>query len=491
MQFRRFFARFARKPTSTSALTIDESREAIARSYPAYSDAFVTVCVCMGSGSAGLSLASISAPLFTYAVFKTFKTMRAIGLMSGTSVDGIDVALVDLQGRDRDLKVKPIEARTVPYAPALRQRILDLASGAAISLPELADLDDAIAIAFADAANVIQEECGDVELIGSHGQTVYHQPPQYRESEALSTSADNAANPINPANSIARLGYSLQLGRGTTIAQLTGVPTISNFRAADLAAGGQGAPLVPRIDACLLGHATQTTCIQNIGGIGNVAYIPRRILPQAAAFAGWEFGDDVLGWDTGPGNLPIDLAVHHFSDGEKTYDRGGAWAATGQICQPLLDRWLSDPFFGKAPPKSTGREYFGKAFAEGCIADAQSFDLDAASTLATLSELTAASVVESYRSFLPALPDRVLLCGGGSRNTYLKERIQSRLGTTCCVQTTDEVGIDADSKEAIAFAILAYWRWYDIPGNLPNVTGAARSVVLGELHFPAFDPVSV
>jgi len=414
--------------------------------------------------------------------------MRVIGLMSGTSVDGIDVALVDLQGRDRDLKIESIEARTVPYDPALRQQILDLANGAAISLRELAELDDAIAVAFADVASAIQQDCGPVDLIGSHGQTVYHQPPQYGRADGQT---DGQTDPIAP---ISRLGYSLQLGRGETIAQRTGLPTIGNFRAADLAAGGQGAPLVPRIDACLFGHAAQNTCVQNIGGIGNVTYVPRTPSSSRArlsAFEEWEFGDDVRGWDTGPGNLPIDLAVRHFSNGETTFDRDGAWAATGTVCQPLVDRWLSDPFFARAPPKSTGREYFGMGFVTRCLDDARSFGLDAASTIATLTELTAASIAQSYRHFLPALPDRVSICGGGSRNAYLRQRLQARLGSACRVQTTDELGVDADSKEAIAFAVLAYWRWYDIPGNLPSVTGAARPVVLGEMHFPAFATAAV
>lgn len=426
--------------------------------------------------------------------------MRVIGLMSGTSVDGIDAALVDLHGGDRDLKIELIAAQTVPYSPGLRQKILEVAGGAPIALADLANLDEAIATAFAQAAIEVQANHPPAELIGSHGQTVFHQPPRFSSNPVASPASNelpHASNPDFGSHSlpVARLGYSLQLGRGTTIAQITGIPTVSNFRAADIAVGGQGAPLVPRIDACLLGHMAQTTCVQNLGGIGNVTYIPR-LRHLSSTFTKSTTSDtynplleqgfdrDIRGWDTGPGNLLIDLAVQLLSQGQQTFDRDGAWAATGRICQPLLDRWLSDPFFTQPPPKSTGREYFGLEFTENCLKDAHAFDLDPADTIATLTELTAASVADSYRRFLPALPDRVLLCGGGSRNTYLHQRIQAQLGHSCRVQTTNDVGLDADSKEAIAFAVLAYWRWHDIPGNLPSVTGAAHAVLLGDIASP-------
>lgn len=433
--------------------------------------------------------------------------MRVIGLMSGTSVDGIDAALVELHGGDHDLKIELIAAQTVPYSASLRQQILDLAGGEPIALADLADFDDAIATAFAQAAIAVQADHPPAELIGSHGQTVYHCPPRPTLNPLSSLTDDGSPHSsvpdlAPPARQLDRLGYSLQLGRGTTIAHITGIPTISNFRAADIAAGGQGAPLVPRVDACLLGHMAQTTCVQNLGGIGNVTYIPRlRHLSGTIARGTTSetynssleqgFDRDIRGWDTGPGNLLIDLAVHLLSQGQKTFDCDGAWAATGRICQPLLDRWLSDPFFAQQPPKSTGREYFGLEFTQTCLSDAHSFDLDAADTIATLTELTATSVADSYRRFLPALPDRVLLCGGGSRNTYLRQRLQAQLGSSCRVQTTDDVGLDADSKEAIAFAVLAYWRWHDIPGNLPSVTGATHSVLLGDIASPSLSGANV
>ncbi len=378
--------------------------------------------------------------------------LRVIGLISGTSVDGIDAALVEISGTTHDLQVNLIAGATYPYPADLRQQILAVGSGAALSMAEFAELDDAIAHQFAQAALTLQTGHAAADLIGSHGQTVYHRAP---------------APP--------RLGYSLQLGRGNLIAYQTGITTISNFRAADIAAGGQGAPLVPPIDACLFGHPTLSRCVQNIGGIGNVAYLPARNLGTAA----------ISGWDTGPGNMLIDLAVQHFSQGRLHYDQDGAWAATGTPCQDLVAQWLQQDFFQQPPPKSTGRELFGQDYWHQCLQDAERRSLSAADVLATLTELTAAAISQSYRNFLPQMPDQVLLCGGGSQNHYLKQRLQVYMDTIP-VLTTDEVGVNADYKEAIAFAVLAYWRQLQIPGNLPEVTGASHAVLLGDLHLGAW-----
>jgi anhydro-N-acetylmuramic acid kinase len=369
--------------------------------------------------------------------------MRVIGLMSGTSLDGIDAALVEVSGSGFDLQTTLLAGETYPYPAELRDRILAICSGAPLSLEEFAELDDAIATQFAQAALAIQTVPAD--LIGSHGQTVFHRPPNKT------------------------LGYSLQLGRGALIAHLTQIQTISNFRVEDIAAGGQGAPLVPPIDVALLMHPTLDRCVQNIGGIGNVAYLPAKSHPEIPR----------SGWDTGPGNMLIDLAVYQLSNGSQTYDADGGWAATGKPDQGLVDRWLQQDFFQQVPPKSTGREHFGQAYLDQCLQDAQ--NLSPADILATLTELTAASISHSYQIFLPKLPDQVLLAGGGSRNQFLKERIQARLGNIP-VMTTDEVGLNADFKEAIAFAVLAYWRYHGYPGNLPEVTGAKQPVLLGEIH---------
>ena len=374
-----------------------------------------------------------------------------IGLISGTSVDGIDAALMEITGTDVDINVQLLAGETYPYATELRDKILQVCAGEKLSMAELAQLDNAIAHSFAASAQAIQTNNHKATLIGSHGQTVYHQPP----------------------NGLA-IGYSLQLGRGEVIAQLTKTTTVSNFRVADIAQGGQGAPLVSRIDAFLLSSPTQHRCVQNIGGIGNLTYLPARQ-------GNWL--ESVCGWDTGPGNALLDLAVEHFTQGTETYDNQGNWARRGVVCQPLLEEWLSLDYFQAPPPKSTGRELFGVDYLNACLAASEAHNLTPADILATLTELTVGSIVHSYQNFLPQMPQEVLLCGGGSRNLYLKERLQARLKSVQ-VLTTDQAGVDADFKEAIAFGILAYWRTQNLPDNLPQVTGAKNAVPLGNIAQP-------
>ncbi|MEM1170265.1 MAG: anhydro-N-acetylmuramic acid kinase [Cyanobacteria bacterium P01_H01_bin.35] len=405
---------------------------------------------------------------------------KVIGLISGTSVDGIDVALVDVAGGQTDLQVELLAATTYPYPENLRSQILDVCGGASLSMAELAELNDAIAQEFATAALTINQKYDiKAQLIGSHGQTVYHRPPSQQ------------------------LGYSLQLGRGEVIANVTGIPTISNFRAADIAAGGQGAPLVPCVDIHLLSHPEYTRCIQNLGGIGNVTYLgsqKSKVKSQKLEFESQPFpyslqegqleevgslgsSQTVLGWDTGPSNTLLDLAVQYLSQGSKTYDQNGEWATSGRPCQELVETWLKQDFFQQKPPKSTGRELFGKDYLFNCLTDAEKYNLTTADILATLTELTAASINHSYRNFLPNLPDQILLCGGGSHNLYLKERIEKLLAPIP-IMTTAEVGVDVDFKEAISMAVLAYWRSLEIKSNLPEVTGAKAKVMLGEIHQP-------
>lgn len=374
--------------------------------------------------------------------------MIVIGLMSGTSVDGIDAALVDIQGQETDLQVKLLAGETFAYPSKLRQQILNICGGQALTTAELGTLDDEIATQFSLAAHKIQTQTA--ELIGSHGQTIYHRPPKG-----------------------SHLGYSLQIGRGELIAHLTEITTVSNFRVADLAVGGEGAPLVPKVDAYLLSHPTKARTVQNLGGIGNVAYLPPNTL------ANWQ--QQLCGWDTGPGNALLDLAVSHLTQGQQTYDHQGQWAAQGRPNQQLVSQWLQQEFFQQAPPKSTGRELFGQDYLALRWQEMEQAGLNDSDRLATLTELTVASIIHSYRQFLPQMPDQVLLCGGGSRNSYLRQRLQAEL-TSAQIMTTDEVGINGNFKEAIAFAVLAYWRIKLIPGNLPQATGASQSMLLGEIH---------
>lgn len=406
--------------------------------------------------------------------------MHVVGLMSGTSADGIDAALVEILGPPEQPRVNLLAGHTYAFDPALQQTIWSVAAGEPLPIQALADLDDGIARAFAQAAIDIQVGQPSARLVGSHGQTVYHRPLRPLPPQALSPAQARAKLGPCAADSLNGLGYSLQLGRGDAIAQLTGLPTVANFRQADIALGGEGAPLVPAVDTVLLRHPFLWRCIQNIGGIGNVTYLP----PIASA-------DPVLGWDTGPGNALLDLAVQALSNGQQSYDDNGDWAASGTICEPLVAQWLRHPFFALPPPKSTGRELFGPDFLRQCLADAQPYGLGGDALLATLTELTAASIALSYRD-LSHSPDEVLLCGGGRRNRYLVRRIQHHLPSSL-VSTTDAAHVNADYKEAIAFGVLAYWRWYGIASNIPNVTGASRAVSLGEIYLPpqeTYDRVS-
>jgi anhydro-N-acetylmuramic acid kinase len=385
--------------------------------------------------------------------------VKVIGLISGTSVDGIDAALVEVTGRESDLQVELLQGTTHPYPATIRERILAVCSGKPMSLEEIAILDDAIALEFAIAAEQIQAKYPTAELIGSHGQTVYHRPPVYQGANGKLSS----------------LGYSWQIGRGEIIANHTGITTVCNFRRADIAAGGQGAPLVSKIDACLLAHPTKHRAIQNLGGIGNVTYLPPHSQPN------WQ--ENICGWDTGPANVLIDLAVGKLTDGRETYDLDGSRAAGGTPNFKLVEKWLEADFFRKPPPKSTGRELFGTDYLARCWQDLEKENLNSADCLATITELTVASIVDSYRRFLPQMPDEILLCGGGSRNIYLRQRLQAEL-TSAEVLITDEVGINGDFKEAIAFAVLAYWRYHGISGNIYQVTGATQSELLGDIHHP-------
>ena len=380
--------------------------------------------------------------------------MYCLGLMSGTSVDSIDAALVKITGKDLDLNIEFLAGINHDYPKKVRQTILEVAGGKLLSIEKLAELDEEIALCFVEAVNQIKQNYSTIELIGSHGQTVYHRPPSEE-----------------------RLGYTLQLGRGEIIANLTKIPTVNNFRVPDIAVGGQGAPLVSKIDAYLLSDPQNYRCVQNIGGIGNVTYVPPKQEKNRES--------QIMGWDTGPGNILIDLAVQKLTNGEKTYDKNGEWAAQGNPNVDLIEQWLKQDFFQQSPPKSTGRELFGKEYLEKCWQDAQTYDLSEKDFLATLTELTAASIAHSYQQFLKHPIEEILLCGGGSNNLYLKDRIQSYFPGKTIVKTTDEVGMNSDFKEAIAFAILAYWRYVSkLPGNLPQVTGAKQKRLLGDIHHP-------
>jgi anhydro-N-acetylmuramic acid kinase len=372
--------------------------------------------------------------------------MRVIGLISGTSADGIDVALCEINGAPPRLSARILRAETFPYESSLRRRVLTACQPGAVGADELCTLNFAIGEAFAAAALTIA--AGEpVDLIGSHGQTVWHQ-----------FEADG------------RVSATLQIGEGSVIAERTGVTTVSNFRARDVAAGGQGAPLASYLDWLLLRHESEWRAAQNIGGIGNVTFLPPLSQPSA----------HMIAFDTGPGNALIDSAMQILTNGRAEYDAGGGFGAGGKPDPGLLEAWLRHPYYHMPLPKTTGREVFGTAYAEALVAEGRARGLGDADIVATLTALTAHSIANAYRDFAPAPIGEAILAGGGRHNQTLVGMLRDLL-SPMPVLTSEDVGIHGDFKEALLFAVLAHETWHNRPGCLPEQTGARHVSVLGQI----------
>ena len=360
-----------------------------------------------------------------------------LGLISGTSADGIDAALVSFEQERPHL----LAVRTHPWPDALRSEILAVAQGeTALDLDVFGRLDVALGQTFADAALALLHASGTpaaaVHAIGSHGQTVRHRP--------------TGKHP-----------FTLQLGDPATIAERCGIAVVADFRRADVAAGGQGAPLLPAVHAMLLAQPGQTRVVLNLGGIANITVL------------GADGG--VTGFDTGPANGLLDAwCLHHRGE---PFDRDGAFAATGRVDDTLLDALLADPYFALAPPKSTGREHF---HLDWLAAQPRVAPLAPADVQATLLELSARSVAEAIAHHAPDAKD-VLACGGGVHNGALMRRLGELLAP-CPLASTAAFGVDPDFLEATAFAWLARQRLLGRPGNLPTVTGARGLRQLGAIH---------
>lgn len=382
--------------------------------------------------------------------------MLLIGLMSGTSADGIDAALVEITGQGRGTRARLLHFACLPHDDAMREAILRLCDPRTATVPDLCALNFALGERFAEAARDVAEAAGvdlaDVEAVASHGQTVWHQPVPYPIAGTQATG-------------------TLQIGEPAVIAARTGCRVVSNFRTADMAVGGQGAPLVPYADYVLLASDSEARAVQNIGGIANVTHLPRAATPE-----------EVLAFDTGPGNVLIDALVRRFTSGAKRCDEDGAWAAQGERSGPLLEWLLSDPFFEQPPPKSTGRELFSAVWIDRFVEIAQKHGLSEADTLATATAATAASVRLAYERWLKPRGgvDTVIVGGGGSRNRTLMRMLAEFLAPAR-LTTHAEFGIPDGAKEALAFALLGYETLHDRPSNLPSATGAAKSVRLGSL----------
>jgi len=367
-----------------------------------------------------------------------------VGVMSGTSLDGIDVALVDLGGSDE----RPDPARLVAfesytYDAPFRDRVrAAIERGTPASLCALNfELGERFATAVSDALIAAGVSAARVTAIGSHGQTVWHSPPGK-----------------------GRRGCTLQLGEAAVIAERTGLPVVSDFRVRDVAAGGQGAPLTPYLDRLLL-SGPESRAIVNLGGMGNLTALPAR------------GSDEVpLAFDTGPGVALIDGAVHHLTAGHQAFDAGGRLAAAGRVLAPDLEAWLSDPFFEEPPPRSTGRERFGGEALRRWLASTAG--APAEDLIATLTELTAETVHRALR-WVPFAVDAVYLCGGGARNPELTRRITEGLGEIP-VHPLEELGWNGDAREAVAFALLARQHLLDIPLDLAWATGSEGPRILGK-----------
>jgi anhydro-N-acetylmuramic acid kinase len=384
-----------------------------------------------------------------------------VGLMSGTSVDAIDAALVEVTGRTPKLTARVLHHHERPWPSKLQKRILAVMAPAAATTQEICELNVLIAREFATAATnclkYARMPAKKIAALASHGQTVCHLPPG---SEATTYS-------------------TLQLGDPSVIATLSGIATVGNFRPADMALGGQGAPLVPFADAMLFGRVRHARCVQNIGGIANVTYLPS---------GQWSVvgGQKVVAFDTGPGNMLIDALITLATKGKKRFDAGGAIAAQGQPDAKLLRKLQAHPYFKQQPPKSTGRELFGTQVAEFLLA---TDNRPLTTLLATATHLTAWSIAHSYRHFLPELPREVILCGGGADNLTLVKLIANYLAALrpeheIKVSRIDDYGIPNKSKEAASFALLAAATLDAHPGNVPSVTGASRPAVLGVVARP-------
>jgi anhydro-N-acetylmuramic acid kinase len=353
--------------------------------------------------------------------------VRVAGVMSGTSLDGIDVAIIETRGR----RIKTIGFQSTPYPDAVRRAILEAASAEAISR-----LNFQLGELYARAVLRAVRSFGAVELIGCHGQTIYHEGGV----------------------------HTLQVGEPAVIAERTGVPVVSNFRTRDVAAGGQGAPLVPYVDYLLFRHPTRARIALNIGGIANITVIP----PSAAP-------EDVVAFDTGPGNMVIDALTREYTLGQKHFDRDGAIAASGKIDRALLKELLADSYYRRRPPKSAGREQYGAAFVERLKKSKRAFpDL-----IATATALTAATIAHAVHRQAKACPT-LIASGGGVHNSQLMVQIAAFL-PDMAITTTAQYGIDPDAKEAIAFGVLAFETWRRRPSNLPSATGAKRAVILGNI----------
>lgn len=387
------------------------------------------------------------------------KAMRVLGMMSGTSADGIDAAAVLISGAPPRLSAKLEAHYHAPFPARVRERILRVSEGAAVTAADLSELNFLLGEQFARAA---LEACkkwripaASIGLIGSHGQTVFH----------LGSPARFGGRARTPS--------TLQIGDIGVIAQRTGITTVGDFRPADMAAGGQGAPLVPFVDYLLFRHSTRGRVALNIGGIANVTVIPAGTNPG-----------DVFAFDTGPGNMIVDALVSRISHGKLAFDRDARIAMSGRAIPALLARLLREPYLRKEPPKSAGREQFGQECVRRLLAWSKQHRADPADLVRTATVFTSLSIADAFRRFIMprAKISEWIVAGGGARNPLMIAQLAASLPGIEIV-SAGRFGVPAETKEAFAFAVLAYETFHCRANNLPSATGAKRPVVLGKIAY--------
>ena len=383
--------------------------------------------------------------------------MIVAGVMSGTSADGINVALMRIQGRGFRSRFELLAHYQFPYPANVRRAVLATMNASSASVADLSRLHFLLGELYADAVRTALRRARlECELVGCHGQTLYHQG--------------------RPAIFLGRrIACTWQSGEAATIAAKIGVPVVSDFRPADIAAGGKGAPLVPFLDYILYRHRRYGRIVQNLGGIANLTAIPPRALPE-----------DVVAFDTGPGNMVIDAVSEHLF--ERPFDRNGRIAARGKPIERVLQQLLRNPFFRQKPPKTAGREQFGREFVGELLRLCRRADEH--DIVATATALTARSIGVAVRKFVLPLVEppvrfrELVVSGGGTNNLTLMRMIREELAPLKMrVRTSDDFGLPSQAKEAVAFAMLAYQTWRHLPSNIPSATGAERPAILGKVNY--------
>jgi anhydro-N-acetylmuramic acid kinase len=384
--------------------------------------------------------------------------MIVAGIMSGTSADGIDVAVVDFHPtKSAYAKLNLLAHEAFPFPLPLRKAVLAAMNASSTTTAELARLNWRLGLAYAEALKAtLNRHPAKLELIGCHGQTLYHQ-----------------ATPKSYAGR--SFACTWQAGEAAILAGQINVPVVSNFRPSDMVAGGQGAPLVPLLDFVLFRHAKRGRVLQNVGGIANLTAIP----PNGTA-------DQVVAFDTGPGNMVIDQLMQALY--RKPMDANGAIAATGQVLEPVLKQAMKLPYFRKQPPRTSGREEFGREYAAAFLELCQKMSKRKEDAIATATALTAVTIADAYQRFasqrMGDTPVDYIVSGGGTRNQTLMTELAARLEKFHCrVTAIDSFGLPSEAKEATAFALLAWQTWHRRPGNVPAATGASRPAILGQVTY--------